>query len=81
IYENLSKGVDSVGNPIPLTALPAHELIGAFYWAIVTEDLLARDSSRMSAPIHIHREPPLADTVIQAKYGSATILIDGIRYE
>lgn len=55
-------------------SLPDHRLIGAFFWAM--DASFIRDSSHVTDPI------TLPDgTKRQVKYGSATILIDGIRYE
>ncbi len=55
----------------PYDSLPDHNLIGAFYWAI--ESAKITDTSHVTAPI--------GTTGKKVKYGSATILIDGIRYE
>lgn len=59
---------------VPLDSIPDHNLIGAFYWAM--EQVFIPDSSNITAPIRLPD-----GTTKQIKYGSATILIDGIRYE
>lgn len=61
-------------NQVPFDSIPDHNLIGAFYWAM--EAAFIPDSSNVTAPIRL---PDGTDRRI--KYGSATILIDGIRYE
>ncbi|MDB5104598.1 MAG: hypothetical protein JWP91_2287 [Fibrobacteres bacterium] len=58
----------------PYDSLPDHRLIGAFYWAL--EKSFLRDTSRVT--------PFITDSTgakRRVRYGSATILIDGIRYE
>lgn len=55
-------------------SLPDHKLIGAFFWAM--EAAFITDSSNVTDPIRLPD-----GTTKSVKYGSATILIDGIRYE
>lgn len=56
------------------TSVPPHRQIGAFYWAI--DAAFISDSSQVTDPIRLPD-----GTARKVRYGSATILIDGIRYE
>lgn len=58
----------------PYDSLPDHNLIGAFYWAMEHKQIL--DSSLVSNPFKVSD-----GSMRRVRYGSATILIDGIRYE
>jgi len=58
---------------VPFDSLPDHRLIGAFYWAI--DAAFISDSSRVTYVTLPN------GTKRQVRYGSGTILIDGIRYE
>lgn len=55
-------------------SMPAHRTIGAFYWAIDANFITKYE--QVTAPIRLPD-----GTTKTAKFGSATILIDGIRYE
>ena len=59
---------------VPFDSLPDHNLIGAFYWAI--DATFISDSSQVTDPIRLPD-----GTRKSVRYGSSTILIDGIRYE
>lgn len=73
---NLSQIYSSFSHPdgSPYDSLPDHQLIGAFYWAM--EKTFLRDTSRVTPSIRDSSGTPR-----KVRYGSATILIDGIRYE
>lgn len=76
IYDTFARtvkvgGVDTL---VTDTCIMENEMIGAFYWAIDANFIINKD--------HVTTPIPLPDgTKRQAKYGAATILIDGIRYE
>jgi hypothetical protein len=76
IYENFFRKTEVDGQETFAvdTCLPAHELIGAFYWAMEAGSL--SDKDRRTDPIMLPD-----GTARQARYGSSTLLIDGIRYE
>ena len=59
---------------VPFDSLPDHRLIGAFYWAI--DAAFITDSSQVTNPIRLPD-----GTQKRVRYGSSTIMIDGIRYE
>jgi hypothetical protein len=59
---------------IPYASVPAHRMIGAFYWAI--DAAFITNYNQVTEPIRLPD-----GTTKTAKFGSATILIDGIRYE
>jgi hypothetical protein len=61
-------------NMVPFDSLPDHRLIGAFYWAI--DAAFITDSSQVTEPITLQD-----GSKRRVRYGSSTILIDGIRYE
>ena len=67
-------GDSIIVNEVPFDSLPDHRLIGAFFWAL--ETAFIADSSHVTEPIHLPD-----GTSRRVKYGAATILIDGIRYE
>jgi hypothetical protein len=66
--------VNGVDTLVADTCIMENEMIGAFYWAIDANFIINKEY--VTAPIKLKD-----GTTRQAKYGSATILIDGIRYE
>lgn len=72
--DTVKVGDSIVVNETPFDSLPDHDLIGAFFWAM--ESAFIKDSS------HVTETFTMPDgTRRRARYGSGTVLIDGIRYE